>query len=321
MNRSFFARRPGLSMVIVLVTALAGGLVGYLVSNAQTPQYSSTARYVVGPGPALLTGDARDLVLGLDALGGPTIVATYAEVMASQSIVYEAAGDIGLDTVLLADYEFTPVEVPGASLIDLTVTGPDPVVAASLANAVGDRAGNLAGTLFSAYEVAPLDIALAASQPSSPQPSRDAVLAAVFAGGLAGFMLLQTLVGFSRPALAAAAGTASVAATHGTREAEEERIDVDLHWIPTPDPTLPDQVPDAAYVDYVEHSQDGRAIDEGGTGEFDGELAEQFDDTDTTPDLDDDETVEQDDYDELIDQDEDDDDDEDFASMDGPAGR
>jgi capsular polysaccharide biosynthesis protein len=266
MNRSFFARRPGLSTVIVLVTALAGGLVGYLVSNGQTPQYSSTARYVVGPGPALLTGDARDLVLGLDALGGPTIVATYAEVMASQSIVYEAAGDIGLDTALLADYEFTPVEVPGASLIDLTVTGPDPVIAAGLANAVGDRAGSLAGTLFSAYEVAPLDIALAAGQPSSPQPSRDAVLAAVFAGGLAGFVLLQTLVGGHRPAVAAGVGT---------REPEDVRVD-------------------------VEHSKDGRS-NHGGAG--------AFDDFDTTPAL---TAVESTDAD---------DGDEDFPSVDGPAGR
>jgi polysaccharide biosynthesis transport protein len=199
MKTSFFARRPALSTVIVVAMALAGGLVGYQVSNSQTPLYSSTARYVVGPGPALLTGDARDLVLGLDALNRPAIVATYAEVMASQTIIYEAAGDIGLETPELVDYEFTPVEVPGASLIDLTVTGPDPAVAAALANAVGDRAGNRAGTLFSAFEVAPLDVAVAAGEPSSPLPARDAVLAAVFAGGLAGFVLLQTLIVRSVP--------------------------------------------------------------------------------------------------------------------------
>jgi capsular polysaccharide biosynthesis protein len=200
MNTSYFNRRPGVSTVIVLIAALVGGLIGFSISNSQPTLFTSTARYVVSPGPALLGGDPRDLVLGLDALNTPTIMATYTEVMMSSSIVDQAAVDIGLDPAALVDYEVSAVEVPSATLIDVSVIGPSADTAASLANATGERSATLAGALFSAYELQALDPATPPSEPSSPLPTRDALLAAVFAGGLAGFLLLQTLItGRTRP--------------------------------------------------------------------------------------------------------------------------
>ncbi|RMF01500.1 MAG: hypothetical protein D6768_10505 [Chloroflexi bacterium] len=171
---------------LVALTALFALSLTLLVSWFDTPRFRAHAQFVVSPGASLLSGNDRDLVNSISALDRRSIVATYAEIMNSNSI--NRAAEVSLNLDGQAGYNVQAVVVPDSSVIDLTVTGPNPVVAAQLANAVGEQAIIYIQDLYQAYNINVLNSATAPALPFSPTPARDAAVA-LFLGLIVGILL------------------------------------------------------------------------------------------------------------------------------------
>ncbi len=114
--------------LIALTTVLAA-MVAFLVSSHQTPIYEAKTRLLITEG----SSDSTDLFGG-----NVKVTSTFAQVLASRSILEKAANRIGLEGVdidALAGY-VSVQPVRDTHLIDLRVQLPSPEIAAALANAL-----------------------------------------------------------------------------------------------------------------------------------------------------------------------------------------
>lgn len=149
-----------------------------LFSSSRAPVYSATATYVVSPSSSSL--DARGILSGLDSLGGKSLVAnTYSEIATSHAIREEATKALGLDSLasetLVADSKLRA----GTNVIDITVEGNNPVLAAAYANEVGNQTMSYVATLYEVYDLKPLDSATPIGVPVSPNHKLNLVLGAI----------------------------------------------------------------------------------------------------------------------------------------------
>lgn len=160
---------------MIVVTMLAALNVALLSAYFATPQYQSSARFIVSPNPDLVSG--RDVINSLEALDKRSIISTYAEFLNSRRILAETLSEIEVSAQEAEDYSITTVVLPDANILELTVSGPNPNMAALLANSIGKRAIDYISRLYSAYDISVLDPAAPASVPFNPQPVRDASLA------------------------------------------------------------------------------------------------------------------------------------------------
>lgn len=171
----------------VLLTALLALTTSLAISYVSIPQYNSVARFIIVPSASLTEG--ADVVRSLDTLDRRSVVATYAEVMNSSRIFESASEFIGANPLaLVKDYTVQAVDLPDSSVLELTVTGPDPVLAAQLANAIGYQSISFTRGLNLIYELNFLDTAVPAELPFSPVPLRDGVVAMAI-GVMAGVLL------------------------------------------------------------------------------------------------------------------------------------
>ncbi|HNT24284.1 MAG TPA: diguanylate cyclase [Anaerolineales bacterium] len=172
---------------IIAITALAALNVALISAYLATPIYQASARFVVSPNPELIK--AADVLNSLDTLDKRSVVSTYAEFMQSSRIFQETSVALGLNADDLSSYEISAVVLPDANILELSVEGPDPQLTALLANSVGQRGIDYIKTYYQIYDINLLDPAAAPTEPTSPQPIRDAglslVLGAVVGVGLA----------------------------------------------------------------------------------------------------------------------------------------
>ena len=173
---------------IILLTTLVAVNVALIASYLTTPMYQADARFVVSPSPELLGGDIVD---SLDTLDKRSIVSTYAEFINSRRIYLDALQVLQLQEESMTDYTIQTVVLPDANILVLSVSGPDPQLAALLANTMGQRAINYISLIYRAFDISFLDPAVSPTEPYSPQPVRDTTLA--LALGLIGGMALAIL--------------------------------------------------------------------------------------------------------------------------------
>lgn len=172
---------------LILLTAMTALTVSLAISYAAVPQYRSVARFIIIPSSTLTSG--ADVVRSLDTLDRRSVVATYAEVMNSSRILEGSADFLGLDaTEIIKDYSIQAVDLPDSSVLELTVTGPNPALAAQLANAIGLQSITFTRSLNLIYELNFLDTAIPAELPFSPEPLRDGLVALVLGTALGGFL-------------------------------------------------------------------------------------------------------------------------------------
>jgi diguanylate cyclase (GGDEF)-like protein len=167
---------------MIVLAALVALNVSLVVSFFATPLYVSNARFIVSPNPIVLSG--RDVISSMEALDKRSIISTYAEFLNSRRIYDETLAALGIDKMIAQEYDITTVVLPDTNVLELSVSGPDPAVAALLANSIGKQAIDTIRLLYTAYDISVLDPAIPASAPFSPQPARDASLALVL--GLVG---------------------------------------------------------------------------------------------------------------------------------------
>jgi diguanylate cyclase (GGDEF)-like protein len=167
---------------IVVITTLATVIAALVLSYMTPPTYQATARYIVSPSPSLITG-GTNLLSSLSTLDKRSIITTYAEIMNSQRIFSETTGLLQLNNVDLSAYSYRAVALPDANIIEFSVTGPDPQVVYTLANAIGQHSVEYVHSLYQVYDLGVLDAASPPTLPISPQPLRSASVA--FVVGLA----------------------------------------------------------------------------------------------------------------------------------------
>jgi diguanylate cyclase (GGDEF)-like protein len=175
---------------IVILTTLIAITTGLAMSYTATPQYQSTAKFIITPSSALVT--RSDVLSSLDTLDRQSVMATYAEVMNSNRIHDDTQAFLQLQPDLFQKYSYQAVVVSTSSVIELTVSGPDPQTAAKIANALGNQTINFTRQLNQVYNVDFLDIAGPAGAPFSPRPLINAILA-----GALGLILGAALAIFS----------------------------------------------------------------------------------------------------------------------------
>jgi diguanylate cyclase (GGDEF)-like protein len=171
---------------IVVLAALVALTASLGASYLAVPQYQATARFIINPS-AILTAGA-DVVRSLDTLDRPSVAATYAEVMNSQRVFDDSLASLKLQPGSLVDYTVQAVVLPTSSVLELSVSGPNPKVAAGLANAIGSQTISFSKRINQVYNLEFLDTATPPEIPFSPQPLRDAGLALAL-GAVAGAVL------------------------------------------------------------------------------------------------------------------------------------
>lgn len=177
---------------LILLVALIATFASLAVSYVAVPQYRAKARFIISPG-ALLTSenDPETVISGLETLDLPSVVATYTEVMGSQRILSEALKSLGTENFSPKEYTVQAVALPESSVLDLYITGPDPVLISNVANAVGHQTILFTRNINRVYELNFLDQATIPEVPVSPQPLRDASLSLLL--GIAGGAVLAIL--------------------------------------------------------------------------------------------------------------------------------
>jgi diguanylate cyclase (GGDEF)-like protein len=170
---------------IVALAMLAGLNVSLISLYSATPLYRASARFIVSPSPSLTSSQ---VVSSLTALDKRSVISTYSEVLDSDRVFSETAETLQIPGDILKHYSRTAVVLPDASVVELSVSGPDPQLAALLANSIGQRAIDFSKGLNQIFDINFLDRAGAPGKPFSPQPTRDISLA-LGLGALAGCVL------------------------------------------------------------------------------------------------------------------------------------
>jgi capsular polysaccharide biosynthesis protein len=160
---------------IIIISTIMAINIALFLSYREDPLYRTQARFVVSPNPSV--EDPGDYVDGVNSLD--SLVATYAEILDSRTIRKQAIAELEDAPDNIGDYNITAVVLPGSSILELTVVGFDPPTTARLTNTIGQEAMKYIKGSSSVYDITLLDAAGVPNDPISPNPQRDAGLAAV----------------------------------------------------------------------------------------------------------------------------------------------
>lgn len=163
---------------IVVLTVLMAVNVALLSSYFTQPIYHSSARFSVSPSPSIST-TGQEVLNSMEALDKRSIIQTYAEFLNSQQIYDETLQTMSLSPAAMTQYTRLTVVIPDANILELSINGPDPKLVALLANNTGQNAIRHIKELYKIYDINVLDPALIPIIPISPQPIRDAGVAAL----------------------------------------------------------------------------------------------------------------------------------------------
>lgn len=191
------ALRSGWQFIAVgLMVALAGA---FALHSTSEPVYEATATYVVSPGLGADAFDVAEGVKTLDSSRSRAIMTTLTEITMSETVLAQAIGQLGLDPSIAQDYEVESIVVPEANVIQTTVTGSNPEIAAALTTLVGDIGAVRFIALYQIYDVVELDAAAVPTAPSNTGlPTLIMLTSALGIAAGAGAALLRFAAGGSR---------------------------------------------------------------------------------------------------------------------------
>jgi tyrosine-protein kinase len=142
------ARRRWWLASLVLFMLLAADV---LVTINSPRSYLARSSLVIGPSASI---DRAQLVYSVDALGRSMIVGTYADMLATDVVRREALARVGVSP----DVPDTEVGIKAAALaesalVQVSVVASDPVLAAAVANAVGQVGAVRMSELYPIYDL------------------------------------------------------------------------------------------------------------------------------------------------------------------------
>ena len=171
--------------VVMLGVSVAAGL---WWTSLQPRTYRASAMLAVVPNSSV-QADA-DILRSLDALERRTLLATFARLPGTKETKTAVASALQLDARRLTAYQFGGSVLPSTNIIRIDVDGPDPGLAARLANAAGEVAGAEARSLYRIYTLRPIAAAATSMRPIHPDPRRNS-----FAAGVVGLFVGVLAVG------------------------------------------------------------------------------------------------------------------------------
>jgi diguanylate cyclase (GGDEF)-like protein len=176
MEMRFYLRIIKRGWWLILIAALVAVNLSLVYSYYLTrPTYEAVARFIVSPNIQNIA--SQDLINSLEALDKRSIISTYAEVLNSRDIISETLPLLSLDPAQFNQYDTVVTVLPDANIIRFSVQGPDPRVAALLANGIGQKAIDFISNLYVIYNIEFLDQATVPTEPIEPRPLQNAVLA------------------------------------------------------------------------------------------------------------------------------------------------
>jgi diguanylate cyclase (GGDEF)-like protein len=176
MEMRFYLRIIRRGWWLILIAALVAVNFSLVYSYyLTTPTYEAVARFIVSPN--IQNIESRDLVNSLEALDKRSIISTYAEVLNSHEIISNTLNTLGVNATQFSAYKTYVTVLPDANIIRFSVQGPDPQVAAMLANGIGQKAIDFISNLYVIYNIEFLDQALVPVAPIQPKPLQNAGLA------------------------------------------------------------------------------------------------------------------------------------------------
>ena len=167
--------------IILLAFAVGFGSTA-LFTSLRAPAYRATTTLVVGPNETLKT--PREVVDSLNTLDRRSVVATFAKLPSSRTVRERAQAQLQLSEEQLKPYEVRTAVVPDTNVLEVSVEGPDPRVAASFADAVADQTTTYTREFYDIYGMKVLDRAKEPTERVGPALSRS-----LLTGGLLGLLL------------------------------------------------------------------------------------------------------------------------------------
>lgn len=171
------ARRHWWTFAVVPVAAV----VAFVVSGTATAVYRSESRVVIAPAASVTEESAK--VDSLRALSDRTLLGTFAEIARGGDTVETAGERAALDAPERDRYRVRDAIAQESNVVEIVVEGPDPETAQRLGTAVATAAVERFEALYPIYDAELLQRASFDDVPVSPQPKRDAAIAALVAAG------------------------------------------------------------------------------------------------------------------------------------------
>lgn len=175
-------RRLWLLIILPFVAALAAGILSYAVLD---PVYSaSTTLWVIKDGEQI---NYNDLLMNRN------LTKTYAEVGRSRAVLVAVIEKLGLQDVTVKDLQekLTVTAVRDTEILSFTMTDEDPVMAATLADAVAEAFQGQIRSFMKVENVSVVDPAMVPTEPVSPRKLLNIAIALVLGAMVAvGLVLL-----------------------------------------------------------------------------------------------------------------------------------
>lgn len=182
-GRMIAALRKGWWLIpVVIVAAL---VIAAVLTSGQSPLYRSSTTMIVVPAPE--TRDTGDILKSLETLERRTVVATFARIPSAPETRDAAGRRLAIGEEALKRYRIEGGVVPNTNIIRIDAEGPDPDVAARLANAAAAVTNAQARALYRIYTMQVLARANPESRPVQPDVRRNYLVALVL-GVLAGIV-------------------------------------------------------------------------------------------------------------------------------------
>jgi len=156
--------------VFVLIVGLTVGSAACFTAR-QRSIFQASNLVVVLPSRSLESDE--QVIRGLDTLNGRNVVATFAKLASTSSILDLAVRELGVDPGELPSYDILGKVLPNKNMIEVEVRGPDPQLASRLANAVADRTCEAANHLYRIYELEVVERAEPPQNAVYPNPRRN----------------------------------------------------------------------------------------------------------------------------------------------------
>lgn len=173
----------------IVLCVLIAIVISTAISATTTPIYRSQATFIIAPNKNLPS--SRDVVSAFSALDTLKIFSTYADILSSERVYTEALKAVDTASVDLTLYRRATEMNPESIILALNVDGPNPQIAAQLANEIGKYGIYYINSYFTVFEIDFLDQAVATSQPIQPRTYRNLGIAAGI-GLLTGLLIVIT---------------------------------------------------------------------------------------------------------------------------------
>lgn len=172
-------RRNWIIGVIVFLASLGAAIA---ITATQQPIFESSAQLIVAP--AMNGESVADAIRSLETLERRTVVATFARIPATPEARAAVAERLGIARRQASSFRITASVVPNTNIVRVATAGPDPKLAAAIANAAAELTAVRAHALYRVYTLEVLSRAEPPSRPAYPDRQRNLLV-----GGAAGVFL------------------------------------------------------------------------------------------------------------------------------------